>query len=130
MGNGKPRALERAMMTTLGEWVDIYSEALFLPTPTDVVVDGREKEFLLRGDGCYYFFAFDLFMETDAELTKKRRFEDYTYHFKLAEKIKEVKWLDNGESVPYTQDGNEVTLVTAPQKYGEQLVVRVAKLEI
>lgn len=128
MGNGRPRVLERAMMTTLGEWVDIYSEALFLPTPTDVVVEGREKEFLLRGDGCYYFFAFDLFMEGDAELTKKRRFEDYTYRFRLPEKIKEVKWLDNGESVPYTQDGNEVSLVTSPQKYGEQLVVKIAKI--
>lgn len=130
MGNGKLRELDKAMMLTLGEWVEINSEALFLPTTTDIVVEAREKEFLLRGDDCYYFFAFDLFMETDAELTKKRRFEDYTYHFELPEKIKEVKWLDNGESVPFSQDENNVTLVTAPQRYGEQLVVRIAKIVV
>ena len=130
MGNGKLRELDKAMMLTLGEWVEINSEALFLPTTTDIVVEAREKEFLLRGDDCYYFFAFDLFMETDEELTKKRRFEDYTYHFELPEKIKEVKWLDNGESVPFSQDENNVTLVTAPQRYGEQLVVRIAKIVV
>ena len=128
MGNGKLRELDKAMLLTLGEWVDINNEAIYCPKPTDILVEGREKEFLLKGDGCYYFFAFDLFMETDVDLYSGRTPESYNYRFRLPEKIKEVKWLDSGENVPFTREDDMVTLNTAPQKYGEQLVVKIAKI--
>lgn len=130
MGNGKLRELDKAMLLTLGEWVDIFSEAIYLPQPTDIIVEGREKEFVLKNGDSYYFFAFDLFMETDADLWNKRRQEEYSYKFSFPEKISSVKWLDSGEDVPFVQEGDSVTLVTAPQRYGEQLVVKIAKIEI
>ena len=67
-----------------------------------------------------------VFMETDVDLYSGRTPESYNYRFRLPEKIKEVKWLDSGENVPFTREDDMVTLNTAPQKYGEQLVVKIA----
>ena len=52
------------------------------------------------------------------------------YLFTFNEKIKSIKWLDNGEDVVFTQDGEKVTIINVPQLYGEYYVVRIAKIEI
>ncbi len=130
LGNGKLRELDRAMLTTFGEWVSIHKEALFLPRPTDIDVEGKQKEFLLKGEGGYYFFAYGLPMKANVNVELERSRPEYQNRFVLPEKIKSVKWLDNGEELSFTQEGEQVTLTTAPQHYGEQLVVKVAKIEI
>jgi hypothetical protein len=48
----------------------------------------------------------------------------------VPEKIKSIQWLDNGEDVFFEQDGDKVTITTTPQLYGEQLVVKIAKIEV
>ena len=55
---------------------------------------------------------------------------DYNNVFNLPEKIKSVKWVDNGEDLPFTQEGERVNILTAPQAYGEQLVVKIARIEV
>lgn len=130
MGNGRLRPLDRAMLQTLGEWVDIHAEALYQPRPTDIAVDGKERNFILKGDGCYYLFAHGLDMKGDVNVELIKAMPDYNNVFRLADKIKSVKWIDNGEELPFTQEGDRVTVVTTPQRYGEQLVVKIAKIEI
>ena len=130
MGNGKLRELDRAMLTTFGEWVEIHKEALYSARPTDIEVEGKEKEFLLRGDGCYYFFAYGLPMKANVNVELERERPEYQNCFSLPEKIKSVKWLDNGEPLSFVQERERVTLTTAPQRYGEQLVIKVARIEI
>jgi alpha-L-fucosidase len=130
MGNGYMRDLDRAMLAAFGEWVNISAEALYLPKPTDIQIEGKQKEFLLKGDGCYYFFAYDLPKKTNANVELIRTAPEYKNLFSLPEKIKSVKWIDNGEDVAFTQDGDRVVLTTAPQRYGDQLVVKIARIEI
>lgn len=130
MGNGQLRPLDKAMLMTLGEWVNVYGEALYAPQPTDICVRGKQKEFLLRGDGCYYFFAYDLPMKANVNVALVKDTPAYRNIFTLPEKIKSIKWLDSGEDVSFTRDGDEITLITSPQPYGEQLVVKIAKIEI
>ena len=55
--------------------------------------------------------------------------EGYESSFKLARKIKSITYIDNGEPVDFTQEGDEVKLLFKPQRYGFDLVVKVAKIE-
>jgi alpha-L-fucosidase len=130
MGNGQLRPLDKAMLATLGEWVDIYSEALYLPRPAEIEIESKEKNFLLKGNGCYYFFAYDLEVSANINVELAKAKPDRNNVFAFNEKIKSIKWLDNGEDVVFTQDKEKVTIVNVPQLYGEHYVVRVAKIEI
>ena len=130
MGNGQLRPLDKAMLQTLGEWVEIHAEALYLPRPTGIDIADKDKNFLLKGDGCYYLFAHDLGMQGSINVELIKDNPDYNNVFTLPEKIKSVKWVDNGEDLPFTQEGERVNILTAPQAYGEQLVVKVAKIEV
>ena len=130
MGNGKLRALDYAMLMTFGEWVKLHEEALFLPDPTDIEVEGKTREFLLKGDGCYYLFAYGLPMKANPNVELEKSKPEYRNRFRLSEKIKSVTWLDNGEELSFTQEGDTATVITKYQPYGEQMVVKVAKIEV
>lgn len=129
MGNGLLRPLDRAMLLTLGQWAEIYKEALYLPRPAGIDIEGKEKDFLLRGDGCYYLFVHGLPMGGDINVSIRFESPDYTDKFTLPEKIRSVKWIDSGKEVDFVQDGDRVTVCTSPQPYGEHLVVKVARIE-
>ncbi len=130
MGSGQLRPLDTAMLEALGAWRDIYAEALYLPRPTKIEVEGKSKNFLLKGDGCYYFFAHDLEVSANVNVELSKGNPDRSNVFAFDEKIKSVKWLDSGEDVFFTQEGGKATIVNTPQLYGEHYVVRVAKIEI
>ena len=130
MGNGQLRPLDKAMLGALGEWVDIYKEALYLPRPAKIEIENKENNFLLKGNGCYYFFAYDLEVSANINVELAKEKLDRNNVFTFNEKIKSIKWLDNGEDVVFTQDGEKVTIINVPQLYGEHYVVRIAKIEI
>ena len=130
MGNGKLRPLDKAMLETLGEWVDIHSEALYLPRPSGIQIDGKDKNFILKGENSYYLFVHGLGMEGSINVELIQNLPDYNNSFELQSKIKSVTWLDNGKELQFSQDGKHVNILTAPQLYGEQLVVKIAKIEV
>ena len=132
MGDGSLRPLDKAMLLTLGEWEEKFKEALYLPDPTDISVENKEKDFILRGDGCYYLFCHDLIMVADANVALMGRDEEslYTSRFNFSEKVKSVSWLDSGAPLDFCDDNGKLTVKLTPYTYGEQLVVRVAKIEI
>ena len=130
MGNGQLRPLDKAMLDALGEWVDIYSEALYLPRPSGIKIENKEKNFILKAEDCYYLFAFDLGVSGNINVELSIGNPDRNNTFTLDKKIKSVKWLDSGEDVFFTQENDKVTIVTTPQLYGEHFVVRIAKIEL
>ena len=130
MGNGKLRPLDKAMLETLGEWVDIHSEALYLPRPSGIQIDGKDKNFILKGENCYYLFVHGLGMEGSINVELMQNVPDYNNSFEISEKIKSIKWIDNGEELKFSQDGSRVNVLTVPQLYGEQLVVKIAKIDV
>ena len=128
MGSGQLRPLDRAMLETLGEWVDIHSEAIYLPRPSGIEIN-RGKDFMLKGNGCYYYFAHNIPMEKDIE-DEIDTLDAKSLTFKLAEKVSSVKWLDCEKELPFTQEGDTVTIGFETQPYGEHLVVKRAKIEV
>ncbi len=130
MGNGLLRPLDKAMLLTLGEWAKLHREALYLPRPAGIEIEGKEKDFLLRGEDCYYLFVHNIPMSGDVNVTEGVESTDYTDKFRLSERIKSVKWIDSDKTLDFVQDGDRVTVRYDSQKYGENLVVKVAKIEI
>ena len=130
MGNGLLRPLDRAMLLTLGEWAEIHKEALYLPRPSGIEIEGKEKDFLLRGDGCYYLFVHDIPTGGDVNVVERFGMSDYTDKFHMDEKIKSVTWLDSGKTLDFVQESGCVTVCYDSQKYGENLVVKVAKIVV
>ena len=131
MANGKLRMLDTAMLRTLGEWIDRFSEATVGTLPTKIEVDGREGDFVMKGEGAYYLFCHDLPMRgaVDVVVNADER-DDYTVKFKLSERVRSVRWLESGRELSFEQDGDGLTVFTKPQPYGQSVVVRIAKIEI
>ncbi|MBQ9805378.1 MAG: alpha-L-fucosidase [Clostridia bacterium] len=130
MGNGLLRPLDKAMLLTLGEWAEIHRDALYLPRPTKIAIEGKDKDFLLRGEGCYYLFVHDIPMGGNINVAERFERADYTDRFALPEKIRSIKWLDSGKDLDFVQNGERVTVCYDSQKYGENLVIKIAKIEI
>ena len=129
MGNGQLRPLDKAMFETLGEWVEYNKEAVYLPRPSGIPIEGKEKNFMQKLDNCYYLFVHDLPWEWKYDLEELKSDPFYNECFRLDKKVTSVRWLDSGEDVPYVQNGDEVQITTFPQTYGEKLVVKILKIE-
>lgn len=128
-GDGSLRPLDEAMLLTLGEWVDIQKEALYLPRPAGIPVDGAgDKDFLLEREGIYYLFFHNVRMTGDENVVDGGQANPNEDRFTMDKPIRSVIWLDNGEKVPFTQEGNQVTVRPDPIRYGSNLVVRIAKI--
>ena len=127
MGDGSLRPIDRAMLETLGQWTAIHEEALRSPVPTGIEVENKPKDFVLKGEGCWYLFVHGLGMSSDPNVAINRP-ADFTETFAFDAPIAEVRWLDNGAALPFTQADGKVNITTNPFAYGCNLVVRVAKI--
>ena len=128
--DGTLRTIDKAALEMLGIWTAYNEEALRLPEPSGIEVENKPDNFILKGDGAYYLFLSDLSIRGDINVTIGGEKKDYNNYFTLGEKIKSVTWVDNGERVNFTQDGDKVNVIPNPFCYGQDLVVRVAKIEI
>lgn len=50
--------------------------------------------------------------------------------FPLHNRIQSVRWLDNGQPLPYRQEDGIAQITALPFDYGTSLVVRVAKITL
>ena len=110
----------------IGQWVELSKEAIYTPRPTGIPITGREDSFILR-DGRHYYLFCDLPMSADPNVALQTD-KDYQLEFPFKEKICSIQWLDDGMSVEYKQQGEQVVVHTVPFTYGHSLVVRIAKI--
>ncbi len=130
MGNGLLRPLDEAMMRTLGEWTRLQSEALYLPRPYQESVEGNAKDFVLKKENTYYLFCHDLPMFGDGNFEINSVNSKYVARFSVEGKVSSVQWIDDGSEVAFSQEGQTVTVKTTPYVYGDNLVVRIAKMVV
>ena len=128
LGNGLMHPLDKASLELMGKWVHRHEEAIRQPRPVDISIEGKPNDFLLRNGKTWYLFCKGLPMTADPNVQLGLD-GNYDSRFPFPDKIRSATWLDNGESVPFTQAGGTVTLTTQPFGYGQNWVVRVAKLE-
>lgn len=127
MEDGSVREIDRAMLKLMGQWMSYHEEAIRKPMPTDIEIEGKPDDFILKYENNYYLFCYNLPMSADFNVALYTDV-DYDSRFVLKDKICEATWMDNGAEVAFTQEGDRVTVTTEPFTYGRNLVVRVAKL--
>lgn len=127
MEDGSIRAIDKATLELMGEWVSYFGEAIFEPVPTGIQIEGKPDDYILKNENAYYMFCYHLPMRADVNVALNER-ADYINKFELADTIESITWMDNGSEVSFVQEGNQVTVTTVPFLYGRNLVVRVAKI--
>jgi len=127
MGNGYITPIDQAYLAMLGKWVFKHEEALRIPRPVDIAVEGRPNDFLLKNGDTYYLFCLGLPMSSDPNVQAGKD-GNYVGRFCLDQKVKSVTWLDDGKDVPFSQENGKVSVTTQPFMYGRHWAVRVAKI--
>ena len=126
-GDGSIRKIDEAILGIVGEWVAIYEEAIRLPRPTYIDIEGKPDDFLLKNENVYYLFCDQLRTRGDSNVTIEGE-DPYLSKFPLPDKIKSITWMDTNEEVEFEQDGEQVAVHTVPYRYGRNTVIRVAKI--
>lgn len=127
-GDGSLRTIDKGILEIVGDWVTLNEKALRMPEPTEIVVENKPNDFILRKEDTYYLFVYDLAMTADLNVALRSSMvlEEI---FDFNKTIKSVKWLDNGESLSFEQKNGKTTIFTKPFPYGESYVVRVAQID-
>jgi len=82
----------------------------------------------LGNGNSYYLFTNDLSVHGNENVTIGAEFHPDNI-FTFDKTIKSVYWLDSGDPLNFTQNGKDVNIETKTFKYGEDFVVRIAKIE-
>jgi len=128
--DGSLRTIEKGALEVLGQWSRRNDEALHDPAPTGIEIAGKPEHFLLQNGNAYYLFVNDLNIggfEHVATNTAKYTPDNI---FTLDKRIKAACWLDSGEPLDFTQEGSRVNVQAKQYKYGEDHVVRIAKIQV
>lgn len=118
------------LLRIMGDWMNIYGEAIYEGKPYPARSMG--KNFALKGEDCLYFFFHDLARGGSANVVAYRNGSYFgpTAFGNVTDEIASVEWMDNGESLSFTQDNNMLTINATGFPYGMSTCVRVAKAKL
>ncbi|MBE5816396.1 MAG: alpha-L-fucosidase [Clostridiales bacterium] len=118
--------MQKAIMGLIGRWMEIFGEAIYEGKPYETKSMG--KYFMLKGDKCLYIFCYSLSIAGDSNVTTLMGKYTGIYAFSgVKDKIKSIEWMDNGEDLSFTQNGEDLMVNITPMPYGASYCVRVAK---
>ncbi len=127
MGDGGLRAIDKAFLALIGEWVKLFDESIRLPRPTYIDIENKPDDFLLKHENYYYLFCDHLRPLASVNVTIEGD-SNYMDTFSIPDKVVSVNWMDTNEPLEFVQEADKVTVFTVPFKYGRDTVVRVAKI--
>lgn len=125
---GAVSLLDEAYLELLGRWVSLHGEAIYTTRPARI--HGADGGWVLRAlDGALYFLIPGVGIRGDKNVTAAPAGEGAYAFSNVTEEIAVVRWLDNGEALPFAQDKGSglFTFYATGQPYGQNMVVRVAK---
>lgn len=129
MGDGTIRPIDVAYLEMMGHWVNYFDEAIRAPRPVAIEIHNKPEDFLLRDGQYLYLFCHKLSTRGDINVSIIEKAEGFS-NFDFGETIKHVEWLDNGETVSFSQREGKVSVDVGGYLYGQNLVVRVAKITL
>lgn len=123
-------AYEAAALARVGDWIAMHGGAdgvMYRGRPFGITADGDDFALAL-GDELYLFVTnLTATSNTQAHGPKSRRPGARKFSGVKGE-FKEAVWMDNGESLKFAQDAEELTLQATGYPYGTNTVIRVARL--
>lgn len=122
--------LEAAMLRKVGHWTRMFADAIYEGKP-DPDVKCQGDDFLLNAGGKSYYFAFDLNINGHENVTVGIRGGGPRAIYGLKRAIRQARWMDNQETLPFCQDAEAglCALHLTGYPYGSQMVVRVAEID-
>lgn len=125
--DGKITKLHEAMLEEIGKWIEISGKSVYVGRPC--AIKGEEKDFALEAEDRLYFYIHDLAVAATEQVVMGRKTRDGKRHFSgKMNKIKGIRWADNGQELSFEQTENGVTVDCTGYPYGKSLVVRVAEV--
>lgn len=127
-GTGAIPAYERATLELVGDWLTMHPQPFYTGKPSGYRCQGRD--FVLEADGRLYYVALDLSVVGHEDVTVPVGSTGPRSIRDLKRAIRGVRWLDNNESLSFTQNVElgYATLNLTGYPYGRNLVVRVAEM--
>lgn len=120
---------EKALFELVGQWMNIFGEAIYNGKPVPGV-KCQGNDFMLQDGKTYYYVAMDLSMGGDKNVVAStvsgpRAVEGFD------KEIVSAKWMDDGEEGLFVQDVEKklFTIKCDPFPYGTDLVVNILKIE-
>ena len=129
-GQGSIEPIQRDLMQILGRWMNIYGEAIYNGRPHPATCEVFPKNFVLRDNDNLYFFIHDLGRLGNKNVTIYGRYAGDIAFSGISEQIASIEWMDNGEALEFSQNGDSFTAFFSGYPYGMSTCVRVAKATI
>lgn len=124
-GTGGIQPMQEALFATIGDWMKLYGEAIYEGRPYPA--GGMGKHFVLKGKDALYLFFYDLGKEIHANVTVPGG-KTGPYAFAgVTDEIAAIEWMDNGESLRFSQTDGMLAVFATGYAYGASTCVRVAK---
>ncbi len=119
---------ESAVLKLVGKWIAKHGDIIYAGKTTLYTCTGRD--FVLEAHDKLYLFVYDLSIQGDAHVTVASGGAGPRTITNLKQPIKEVRWLDNNESLAFTQNTTNgiVAINLTGFPYGTNWVVRVAQI--
>ena len=130
-GDGTVPLMARAMMSSVGYWMSIYGKAIYNGRP--YLAEVGRRDFILRDikDGkTFYLFKYDLGSRCDKNVTVASGGDGVVRFDGFAGEVESVAWMDNGQALDFTHEGETLTVACATYPYGQNHCVRVAEIKI
>ena len=117
---------QRELMALIGRWMQIHGEAIYEGRPHPATC-ANPKNFVLKGDGCLYFFIENPGSSGNVNATIDAEGDgDFTFRG-VTEAVESVQWMDNGEELTFQQTDKAFSLDATPFPYGTNTCIRIAK---
>ena len=120
--------LETALLERVGQWVELHAEPIYRGQPLAVQCQGRD--FVLAVEDKCYYFAFDLGVAGHGAVSVGLSGAGPRALKGVTRRLGAARWLDSGEELRCTQDGDLAVIDLTGFPYGTHLVVRVAELDL
>jgi alpha-L-fucosidase len=120
---------QRELMATLGKWMKLFGEAIYLGRPHGARCSSK-KNFALKSDDHIYFFIHDLARVGDVNVTVGGNYQGAHVFTGVPETIESIAWMDDEKPLPFTQNDSIFAFNAVGYPYGKSTCVRVAKAKI
>lgn len=128
--DGTVPKIQAGIMECIGRWMQVYGTAIYNGRPYIAYADKRD--FLLKDvndPSVAYLFHFDPGQSGgDKNVSLSVDAPDVAVLENIARPVASAVWMDNGESLPFRQEEDRLTIRLNGFLYGQSLCVRVAKI--
>lgn len=122
--DGSQPLLHQGYLEALGLWMKRNKAALHNPKPGNVI--GTGKDFWLEDGRKKYAFIHNISTWGDSNVLKSASRAKCCFE-NVSDRIVSGCWLDNGDSIAFTQEDGHLTFEPGGFLYGESWIVRVAE---